>query len=199
MRLRPISNGMRSTIGIVIRRQNKGESDQLLTIYTKKYGKLIVHARGIRKPQAKLAGHAGLFYLTDVSFVPGKRQKVLTGAREIEHFGQLRKDLAKIQAARHIARLVDAYTIPDQKDEDMFHLVLGAFDYLNRKELRPLELKFFLRYFEFKFLSVLGYEPEDKTIVRVFESERIVLSERELDRMADAFSKYFASIYAESA
>ncbi len=189
---------MRSTIGIVIKRQNKGEYDQLLTLYTRKYGKIELLARGIRKQEAKLAGHAGLFCLSEVGFVVGKRHWVLTSAKEVEHFPKIRADAAKVQAARHVVRLADTYTFPEEKDEAMFHLVVGAFDYLNRREMKPLELKFFLRYFEFKFLSALGYEPEDKTIVKVFESERVVLSERDLDRMEDVFSRYFASIYSSA-
>lgn len=188
---------MSSTIGIVIRRVDKGEYDQLLTVYTKAYGKMDLRARGIQKPGAKLAGHAGLFCLSDLSFVPGARHSVLTSARAVEHFSQLKKDVAKMQAARHIAERVDAYTFFQETDEDMFHLVVGAFDYLNRREMKPLELKFFLRYFEFKFLSALGYEPQDQAIARAFESERVVLSERELDRMEEVLSRYFQGIYSK--
>ncbi|MBI1755111.1 DNA repair protein RecO [Candidatus Azambacteria bacterium] len=188
---------MRASTGLIIKRQNKGEHDQFLTLYTKKYGKIELVARGIRRSDAKLAGHTGLFYLSEVAFVLGVRHKVLTSAREIEHFSTLKKDTEKMQAARHVARLIDVFTLFEEKDEDIFHLVVGAFDYLNRKELKPLELKFFLRYFEFKFLSALGYEPEDKTIVRTFDSQRVVLSEGDLDKMADAFERHFANIYSK--
>jgi len=187
---------MRRSQGLIIKRKNKGEHDQLLTLYTKKYGKIDMVAKGVRKLKAKLSGHTGLFCLSDVGFVPGNHTNVLTYAREIEQFSLVKKDVAKMSAARYIAQLVDEYTLYEERDEDMFHLAVGAFDYLNRKEFRSLELKFFLRYFEFKFLSALGYEPEDKTIVRVFESERIMLSENDLDRLAEIFSKYFEGIYS---
>ena len=83
----------------------------------------------------------------------------------------------------------------EEKDEEIFNLVVGALDYLNRREMTPLELKFFLRYFEFKFLSVLGYEPEDKTIMRAFGDEQSVLSEQELDTMEEIFERHFKDIY----
>lgn len=188
---------MRRSQGLIIKRKNKGEHDQLLTVYTKKYGKINMVARGVRKLKAKLSGHTGLFCLSDVGFVLGAQHKVLTFAREMERFSQLKKDVAKMRSARHIAQLVDAYTLFEEKDEDMFHLVVGTFDYLNRKEFKPLELKFFLRYFEFKFLSALGYEPEDKTIVQAFERSPVMLSERDLDRLAEIFGKYFEGIYSK--
>lgn len=189
---------MRATAGLIIKRQNKGEHDQLLTLYTKKYGKIELIARGIRKAGAKLAGHAGLFYLSEVTFVSGAHHGVLTSAREMEHFSKLKHDTAKMRAARHIARLVDSYTLHKEKDEDMFHLVVGAFDYLHHREMKTLELKFFLRYFEFKFLSALGYEPEDKTIARALEYERVMMTERDLDELGEVFSGYFNGIYSRA-
>lgn len=189
---------MRVTAGLIIKRQNKGEHDQLLTLYTKKYGKIELIARGIRKAGAKLAGHAGLFYLSEVAFVPGAHHGVLTSARELEHFSKLKHDVVKMRVARHIARLVDAHTFHREKDEDIFHLVIGAFDYLHRREMKRVELKFFLRYFEFKFLSALGYEPEDKTIVRALEQEQMTISENYLDNLGDVFSGYFNGIYSRA-
>lgn len=186
---------MRSTSAIVIKKQNKGEHDQQVTLFTKKYGKCDFACRGVRKKGAKLAGHLGLLCLSDVGFVLGKRLKVLTSACDREHFPAIKKDLAKFKAAQHIVTLVDGYILAEERDEDMFNLIVGALDYLNRKEMESHDLKFFLRYFEFKFLSALGYEPEDKTVVRAFQGERIALSERELDDIEHVFHDHFHNIY----
>lgn len=186
---------MYSTTGIVIKKQNKGENDQVLTLFTKDFGKVDVLCRGLRKGSAKLAGHLALFNLADISFALGRQFKVLTFAREREIFGKLKKDNSKINAAFHAANLVDQYTISEEADDNVFHLVLGVLDYLNRREMNVLELKFFLRYFEFKFLSILGYEPQDKTILKAFADQKVLLSESDLDKMAEDFSKYFKGIY----
>ncbi len=185
----------RSTIALVVKRKNKGEHDQLLTLFTKRYGKIEFVCRGIRKKEAKLAGHLGSLCLSDISFVLGKHAKVLTSACNREHFAAIKKDLIKLKAAQRIINLLDAYTIAEAKDESIFNLVVGALDYVNRREMTALELKFFLRYFEFKFLSLLGYEPEDKTIMRVFGNEHIELSEQELDTMEEVFDRHFRDIY----
>lgn len=185
----------RSTIALVVKRKNKGEHDQVLTLFTKWYGKIDCMCRGIRKKEAKLAGHLGLLCLSDIGFVLGKHARVLTSACDREHFSAIKKNLSKMKAARRIMHLLDAYTIAEEKDEAIFNLVVGALDYLNRREMTMLELKFFLRYFEFKFLSVLGYEPEDKTIMRAFGDEQSVLSEQELDTMEEIFDRHFKDIY----
>lgn len=183
------------TTGIVIKKQNKKESDQLLTVLTKEFGKVVFAAKGVRKESAKLAGHLGLFNMSDINFVHGRRTKIITSASERENFANLKKDPIKVQAAKHAADLTDRCLLSEEPDERVFNLILGALDYLNRKELSQFELKMFLRYLEFKLLSLLGYEPEDKTIVEAFARSYVRLSESELDDMAERFEKYFQNIY----
>ncbi|MEK7520307.1 MAG: DNA repair protein RecO [Patescibacteria group bacterium] len=189
---------MYSATGIVLSRQNKGEHDQIITAFTKEYGKVALVSKGIRKGSAKLSGHVALFNLTQLRFVLGRRQKVLTAAVEVQSFAGMKKAYQKINTAQRVAVLVERYTLFEERDEAIFHLVLGALDYLDRREFNALELKFFLRYFEFKFLALLGYEPEDKTIVEAFAGERTPLSERELDDLERRFSIYFENIYGKA-
>lgn len=189
---------MYSTTGIIIKKDNKGEHDQLITAYSKEYGKILLLSKGVRKGSAKLSGHLSLLHLSVIHFVPGKYRKVLTTVSEVQGFSVLKKDLEKVRAGMRIAELVDTYTIEEEQDEALFHLLLGALDYLNRKEMKRIDVKFFLRYFEFKFLSLLGYEPEDKTIVYALSGEAIMLSEVQLDRMETDFSRYFQNIYSKA-
>ncbi len=189
--------GMKVT-GIVIKKQNKGECDQLLTVFTKEYGKVVFLAKGIRKESAKLAGHLGLLNMSETVFVRRRQFKIITSAAERENFSTLKKDATKVQSAKHIANLADVCVLEEEKDEAVFNLAVGALDYLNRKEMNPFELKMFLRYFEFKFLSLLGYEPEDKTIAEAFTNSYIRLSEGDLDEMADRFNKCFQNIYIKA-
>lgn len=181
--------------GIVIKKQNKGECDQLLTVFTKECGKVVFLAKGVRKESAKLAGHLGLLNMSEIVFVRGRQFKIITSAAELENFSSLKKDTAKVQSAKHIANLADVCILEEEKDEAVFNLAVGALDYLNRKEMNQFELKMFLRYFEFKLLSLLGYEPEDKTIAEAFTNSYIRLSDGDLDEMANRFSKYFQNIY----
>lgn len=189
---------MYSTTGIIIKKDNTGEHDQLITAYSKEYGKISLLSKGVRKGSSKLSGHLSLLHLSLIHFVLGKRRKVLTTVSEVEGFPALKKDLEKVRAGLHIAELVDTYTIWEEQDEALFHLLLGALDYLNRKEMKRIDLKFFLRYFEFKFLSLLGYEPEDKTIVYALSSNTVMLSEGQLDKMETDFSRYFQNIYIKA-
>ncbi|PIZ97846.1 MAG: DNA repair protein RecO, partial [Candidatus Levybacteria bacterium CG_4_10_14_0_2_um_filter_35_8] len=48
------------TEGIVIKRRNLGEADKILTIFTKRYGKIQVKAPGIRKINSRRSPHVEL-------------------------------------------------------------------------------------------------------------------------------------------
>jgi len=108
---------MYTTIGIVVKKRNRGEYDQILTILTKDYGRVDFLSKGVRKGSAKLAGHVALLNLSKVSFVLGKQFKVLTSAVEMENFSSVKKNVSKIQSARRVASLIDRYTLSEEKDE----------------------------------------------------------------------------------
>ena len=51
------------TNGVMIKKKDLGEADQLFTIYTKDFGKLEILGKAIRKISSKLRSGAELFYL----------------------------------------------------------------------------------------------------------------------------------------
>ncbi|MBR2839751.1 DNA repair protein RecO [Candidatus Saccharibacteria bacterium] len=95
------------TRGLVLRRTNYGEADRVLSIITLE-GKLSVMARGVRKARSKLAGAVEMFTLSELNIHFGRSEMgVLTGARMVRHFGELVKDLAKLELASEMLRRVD--------------------------------------------------------------------------------------------
>jgi len=85
------------TRGFVIKKTGRGEADQLFTIYTQDFGKLEVLGKAVRKIKSKLRGGIGLFYLSEIEFIQGKKTKTLTGAILIEKFPNIRKSLKKLE------------------------------------------------------------------------------------------------------
>ena len=81
------------TSGFILKKVDRKETDQLLTIYTKDFGKLEILAKAIRKISSKLKSGAEIFYLSEIEFIQGKTRKTLTDAILIEKFENLRKDL----------------------------------------------------------------------------------------------------------
>ena len=84
------------TKGFVLKKECREEADQLFTLFTKDFGKLEVLGKAIRKISSKLRANIEVFYLTEVEFIQGKNQKILTDAILIEKFKNLRENLKKL-------------------------------------------------------------------------------------------------------
>ena len=79
--------------GLIFKKEDRGDADQLFTVFTKEFGKLEISAKAIRKISSKLRSGAEIFYLSEIEFIQGKAQKTLTDAVLIEKFTDLKKDL----------------------------------------------------------------------------------------------------------
>ncbi len=95
------------TQGYVLRRTNYGEADRILSIITP-MGKISAIAKGVRKAKAKLAGNVEMFTLSDFNIHMGRSGLgVVTGAKMIRYYGEIVKDLNKMELAATILKRVD--------------------------------------------------------------------------------------------
>lgn len=148
------------TQGFILKKINRGEADQLLTIYTKDFGKLKILGRAIRKITSKLRSGADIFYLSEIEFIQGKTYKTLTDASVIKNFKDIKKDLKKLKIAHKIAKLLNVFLRGEEKDDKLWDLLNEVFNKLNNLQFTISNLRLLCYYFLWNFLSTLGYEPE---------------------------------------
>ncbi|MBI3671431.1 DNA repair protein RecO [Candidatus Azambacteria bacterium] len=185
------------TQGIVLKKQDKGENDKVAVFFTRDYGKIALVAKGIRKSGSKLASHIELFSLSEIGFVLGKAKSVLTSAEEVDAFSSIKNDPERSKAAGHIVELVLKYTLDEEPDEEIFNILRQAFFYLDEKEFTELELEYFLRYFEFRFLSILGYQPKEVDILHFFSGENKKMNKQTLAEIKQTLLRYFKNVFNE--
>lgn len=93
--------------GIVLRRTNYGEADRVLNIMTPS-GKLAVMAKGVRKTRSKLAGAVEMFTLSELMVHYGRSEMgTLTAAKMVRHYGNIVKELARLELASEILKQVN--------------------------------------------------------------------------------------------
>ena len=83
------------TQGFILKKEDRGETDQLFTIFTRDFGKLEVLGKAIRKISSKLRSGMEIFYLSEIEFIQGKTYKTLTDIFLIKKFQNLRKNWRK--------------------------------------------------------------------------------------------------------
>ena len=148
------------TCGLILKKVDRSEFDQLFTIYTRDFGKINVLARAIRKISSKLRSGADLFYLAEIEFIQGKIYKTLTDAILIDKFKNLRKNLARLNIASEIGGLLDKLIYNQQREEKIWEILLEAFQELNNPGFKSAHLKIIYYYFFWRLIRILGYLPE---------------------------------------
>ncbi len=154
------------TQGFIFKKEDKGEADQLFSVYTKDFGKLEILGKAIRKISSKLRSGAEIFYLSEIEFIQGKVHKTLTDAIPIEKFTNLRKDLKRLVVAYKISETLDNLVKGQEPDKNIWQLLNETFHRLNNwkiensLKIENCKLKIVYFHFLWNLLSILGYQPE---------------------------------------
>ena len=150
------------TQGIILKKEDRAEADQLFTVYTKDFGKLEILGKAIRKISSKLRSGAEIFYLSEIEFIQGKAHKTLTDAILIEKFSNLKNNLNKLKIAYKISQILDNLVSGQEADEKIWQLLNETFRKLNQLEISSAKLELIYYYFFWNLVSLLGYQPDIK-------------------------------------
>ncbi len=112
--------------GIVLRRVDYGEADRILTVLTRDHGKIGVMARGVRRPQSRLASRTDLFVRSHMQLARGRGElDVLTQAVPVAQVAP-RGDARRAACAAVCAELADRVLEGHHADGDIYALVAEA-------------------------------------------------------------------------
>lgn len=119
-----MSNKDIRTLGYILRRTNYGEADRILNIITPE-GKKAVIAKGVRKARSKLAGGIEMFTLTDYNLHFGRGEMgTLTGAKMVQHYGEIMKDYDRMELAGMMLKRVSAAA--DTNDNAEYFMIVDT-------------------------------------------------------------------------
>ena len=133
-----------------------GETDRILTLLTRHFGKVSVVAKGIRKPTSRLAGHAEPLTHATYQLARGRNLDVLTGAESRALYRALREDLHGIAAGWYVAELADRFALERSPSAPLFDLVESALRHLAAGYAPALVC----RWFDLHLLDRTGFRPE---------------------------------------
>ena len=142
---------------VVLRHNDWGEADRMLTLYTLEMGKLRALAKGVRKVRSRKAGH--LEPLTQVSLLLARGRDLLlvTQAETIQAFPSLHEDLAGMTYGSYVVELLDRFTYEEGDNPALYRLIV---DTLSRLAANPERRDLTVRYFEVRLLDLVGFRPQ---------------------------------------
>ncbi|MDV2683130.1 DNA repair protein RecO [Alkalihalophilus lindianensis] len=147
---------MQKVEAIVIRTNDYGESNKIVTLYTRENGKVGVMARGAKKPKSRLAAVSQLFIHGLYLFQRSNGLGTLNQAEMIHSFKEVRNDLFLASYATYMVELTDRLTDEKEPNEPLFNLLQQTLQYLDE----GIDPDVLLRIFEMKMMAVAGISPE---------------------------------------
>jgi len=149
-----------SAEGIVIKRQNFGEADKLITILSKERGKITLKAKGLRKINSRRSGSLELFNQVKITAATGRSSlDILTEVNVLDSFTSWRKQLGRVNVAYQLCEVVDKL-LPEQQPYPQVYVVLSQSlsQISNLGEDWQIKLNAWFK----DILTDLGYWPEDR-------------------------------------
>ena len=143
--------------GLVLKEYETGESDKRLLLLCKEHGRMMIYARGARKPKSKFMAAAQLFTYADFVITVGRGFNALAQAEVIECFYGLRTDYDRLTAGHLVAEVCEKTLLENIACDDLLRLALKSLSHLCKTQLPPLQVigVFFMRFFAF-----YGLAPE---------------------------------------
>ena len=144
--------------GVVLRTQKLGEADRIITVLTRKHGKVRAVAKGVRRTKSKFGARLEPFSHVDLQFYTGRNLDIVNQAESIRSYGQaVAAHYPAYTAGTAVLETADRLTAEEKEPSlRLFLLVIGALRSL-AEQTHPAGLV--LDAFLLRSMSVAGWEP----------------------------------------
>jgi DNA repair protein RecO (recombination protein O) len=145
------------TEALLLRSVDYGESDRVLTLLTRRFGKLSCIARGARRSKKRFGGVLQPFTLLGVAIEPRRSGMPMLQSAEIgRHHPRIVASLDRVSAGYAALELVRELSADQEADDAIFDLALELLGALDTEACQPAAL---LICFEARLLAIAGFAP----------------------------------------
>lgn len=147
------------TEAIVLKDYDLGEQDKIVALYSRKYGKIKVVAKGARGIKSRFASLIQPLSYNSLLIYKNRKEglDILSECVAKYQFLKIKKDLVKFAYACYLTELIDKLTEEEESQFLLFQLLLRALFIL--EETSQCSINLLIEGFQLKLLSILGYRP----------------------------------------
>ena len=142
---------------IVLRVTDYNDRDALLTVLSRRHGKLTIKARGLRRKNSPLIAPCQLLAFGEFTLFEYKNQYTINEAHSIELFTPLRRDLTKLSLGTYFAQAAEVISQEDMPNPELQSLLLNCLHGLAKLNLPEALVK---SVFELRAACLAGYTPD---------------------------------------
>ena len=143
--------------GIVLRVTDYNDKDALLTMLTRRHGRLTVKARGLRRKNSPLIAPCQLLAYGEFTLFEYRGQYTINEAQSIELFTPLRRDLTKLSLGTYFAQVSEVLSQEDMPNPELQSLLLNCL-YMLSEQKRPVRMLKVI--YELRSMTLAGYMPD---------------------------------------
>lgn len=149
--------------GIVLRSTRYKENDLILTLFTRKYGRVSAISRGAQRQKSKLLPISQIFSYNNYVLKKNGDMFTISQGDSIKSFFNISSDIEGFSYASFIVKLVDNNIIEGQPNNRLFELLVQTLFILSE----DYEDKMYIfDIFVLKFIDFLGYRPQVTSCTR---------------------------------
>jgi DNA repair protein RecO (recombination protein O) len=145
-----------NTDGLILKEQNIGEKDKLVTVLTRHNGLVRAFVRGAKSVKNRKNSSTGMFCFSKLSLYKTKDTYIIDEAEPIELFFDLRNDLEKLSLAQYFAELVLTLVQEDESAEEYLRLMLNSLHFLAKGKMPNEQVKAIT---ELRLMCIAGFMP----------------------------------------
>lgn len=143
--------------GIVLRVTEYNDRDALLTVLSRKHGKLTIKARGLRRRNSPLTAPCQLLAFGEFTLFEYRGMYTINEASSLELFQELRRDLLKLSLGTYFAQVAELTSQEDLPNPELQSLLLNCLYGLSKLNLSEQKAK---AVFELRTACLAGYTPD---------------------------------------
>ncbi|WP_066495374.1 DNA repair protein RecO [Abyssisolibacter fermentans] len=153
--------------GVVLRQTKYSDSDKILTIFTKEYGKIQAIAKGSRRQKSKLFASSQILTLSNFVVYKGKKMHNINQGDICKSFYPIKENLDKLSYAMYLVELINASILENEQNEKVYYLLIKTLEVLS---IATKDYKKIILAFELKYMSFIGYKPSLKVCAECREN-----------------------------
>lgn len=145
-----------TTQGLVIKEMIVGESDRLVTLFTREYGIIKAFASGAKTIKSKKGTATSLLTYSSFTILRKKESLRIYEATPITTFFEMGTDIEVLSLAQYFCELASEFSVDGTSNDELFRLILNSLHFLTKEKRLPVLIKCIT---ELRTAVISGYSP----------------------------------------
>ncbi len=146
-----------TTEGLVIKEMKVGESDRLVTLFTRDYGLIKAFASGAENIKSKKNAATALLTYSDFAIKQKNGTNRIYEATPIAQFFALGSDIEVLTLSQYFCELASVFGENGVPNKELLRLILNSLHFITKEKRFPPLIKAIT---EFRIATTMGYMPD---------------------------------------